>query len=57
MFSRLKAYRKLDVLRARRMPTSGFTMVLSILAMNVAALAKVQAIRPGKLRACTRQVA
>lgn len=57
MFSRLKGYRKLDVLRARRMPTSGFTMVLSILAMNVAALAKVQAGEPSELRACTRRVA
>lgn len=57
VFSRLKTYRKLDALRTRRMPKVWLHVAMSVLAMNVEALAKLQADRLGELRTCTRKVA
>jgi hypothetical protein len=57
VFSRLKTYRKLDALRTRRLPKVWLHVAMSLLAMNAAAVAKVQADRLGELRACTRKVA
>ena len=57
VFGRLRIYRKLDALRTRRIAEVWLHVAISVLVMNVAALAKVQADRVGEFRACTRRVA
>ena len=57
VFGRLKGYRKLDSLRTRRLPKVWLHVAMSILAMNVGALAKIQAGETDELRACTMKVA
>ncbi len=47
----------MDALRTRRLPKLWLHVALSILAMNVGALAKVQEDKLSEIRACTRKVA
>lgn len=51
VFSRLKAYRKLDTIRTRRLPKVWLHVALSVLVVNVAALVNV-GNSPADLRKC-----
>ena len=53
IFSRLKTYRKLDAIRVRRMKKVWLHVALSLLTMNVAALAKA-ANGSGSVRGCVQ---
>ena len=57
VFGRLKGYRKLDALRTRGLAKVWLHVAMSILAMNGAALAKVEMGELEEIRTCIRKVA